>query len=79
MTLLRPISHFLRPRVTPSVESLTEQLGGLCRERQELRASDAGSVVLERNRVAIARAQWELSHALIERHLLKPVAAQSAA
>jgi hypothetical protein len=29
-------------------------------------------VALERNRVAIARAQWELSHALIERYL--PVA-----
>ena len=49
------------------------------RARQDLRASDAGSVALEQNRVAIARAQWELSYALIERYLPKPAAAQSAA
>jgi hypothetical protein len=62
-----------------TVEALTELLGTLTLERQALRASEAGSVALERNRVAIARAQWELSHALIERHLANPTAAQSAA
>ena len=65
--------------MSPTVESLSDQLGALTRERQDLRASDAGSVALEQNRVAIARAQWELSYALIERYLPKPAAAQSAA
>jgi hypothetical protein len=77
MTSLRPL-RFRRRRATNTVETLTELLRTLTLERQSLRASDAGSVALERNRVAIARAQWELSHALIERYLQKP-AAQSAA
>jgi hypothetical protein len=77
MTSLRPL-RFRRRRIAQTVESLTEQLGALTLERQALRASDAGSVALERNRAAIARAQWELSHALIERYLPK-TAAQTAA
>ena len=68
MTPLRPI-RFRRSRSAKTVESLTDLLGALTVERQALRASEAGSVQLERNRVAIARAQWELSHALIDRHL----------
>ena len=68
MTSLRPL-RFRRRRTAQSVEALTDHLGSLTRERQALRASEAGSVALERNRVAIARAQWELSHALIERYL----------
>jgi hypothetical protein len=76
MTSLRPL-RFRRRRVAQTVEALTELLGSLTLERQMLRASDAGSVALERNRVAIARAQWDLSHALIARHL--PPAAQNAA
>jgi hypothetical protein len=79
MTDLRHISRFRRRRVARTVESLTTRLDELTLERQQLRASDAGSVLLERNRVAIARAQWDLSHALIERYLPKPAAAQSAA
>jgi hypothetical protein len=75
---LRPL-RFPRRRTSPTVESLTQQLGVLTRERQNLRAIDAGSVALEQNRVAIARAQWDLSYALIERYLPKPAAAQSAA
>lgn len=78
MTSLRPL-RFRRRRVAQTVEALTELLGSLTLERQALRESDAGSVALERNRVAIARAQWELSHALIERHLPSPAAAQNAA
>jgi hypothetical protein len=80
MTPLRPLRFRRRP-VTPTVESLNERLCELTCERQRLRATDAGSVALERNRVAIARAQWDLSHALIERYLPQPVAAaaQSAA
>jgi hypothetical protein len=68
MTSLRPL-RFRRRRTAHTVEALTEHLGTLTLERQTLRASDAGSIALERNRVAIARAQWELSHALIERYL----------
>lgn len=78
MSTLRLI-RFRRRRTSPTVESLTDQLRVLTLERQELRASDGSSVALEQNRVAIARAQWDLSYALIERHLPKPAAAQSAA
>jgi hypothetical protein len=78
MSTLRSL-RFRRRRATPTVESLADQLGALTRERQALRESDASSVALEQNRVAIARAQWDLSYALIERHLPKPAAAQSAA
>ena len=38
-------------------------------ERQELRIRGASDTSLERNRLQIARAQWELGHALIDRHL----------
>lgn len=38
-------------------------------ERQRLRDAGVNGVRLERNRVKLARKQWELSHALIERHL----------
>ena len=78
MTPLRPL-RFRRSRSAKTVESLTDLLGALNVERQELRASQAGSVKLERNRIAIARAQWELSHALIERYSPAEAAAQSAA
>jgi hypothetical protein len=78
MTPLRPI-RFRRSPSTKTVEALTELLGALTLERQALRASDANSVKLERNRLAIARAQWELSHALIERHSPAQAAAQTAA
>jgi hypothetical protein len=37
--------------------------------RQELRARGASDGSLERNRLQIARAQWELAHALIDHHL----------
>jgi hypothetical protein len=37
-------------------------------ERQSLRAAGAGRAELERNRADIARAQWDLSRALIDRH-----------
>ncbi len=78
MNPLRPLRFPRRP-VSPTVESLSEQLRVLMLERQDLRMSDAGSAALEQNRVAIARAQWDLSYALIERYLPKPAAAQSAA
>ena len=50
------------------MEALQERVATLTLERQELRARDAAAAPLERNRIALARAQWELSHALIEQH-----------
>ena len=61
-----------------SVEVLTGRLATLVVERQELRRGGAAPAAIERNRLQIARAQWELAHALIERHL-PPDAAASAA
>lgn len=60
------------------MEALTQRVAQLVAERQELRVRGASAVSLERNRLQIARAQWELGHALIDRHLPEP-AAQSAA
>jgi len=49
------------------VEALQNHLGGLLREREELRA--AGSpLALERNRREIVLMQWKLTYALIERY-----------
>ena len=53
-------------------------IGQLVAERQQLRASGASEASLERNRLQIARAQWELAHALIDRYLPEP-AEQTAA
>ena len=52
-----------------SVESLLERIGELVAERQALRTKGSSSAALERNRCRIAKLQWELSRALIERHL----------
>ena len=49
------------------VEALQNHLGGLLREREELRAADS-PLALERNRREIVRTQWELTYALIERY-----------
>ena len=46
-----------------------EDISGLTAERQRLREQGVGAGRLERNRVKLARAQWELSYALIERYL----------
>ena len=54
------------------MEALEARVSALAFERQELRAGGAAPSALERNRVELARAQWELSHALIERHLPLP-------
>lgn len=53
-----------RGRIALSVEALRDQLGGLLREREQLRAKGSRPA-LERNRRAIVRAQWELSRALL--------------
>jgi hypothetical protein len=65
---LRP-ARFRRRRSSTSVEGLTLRVGVLVAERQELRDRGVSAKALERNRLELARAQWELSHALIDRHL----------
>jgi hypothetical protein len=52
-----------------SVETLTVRIATLVDERQQLRGRAARPAVLERNRLQIIRAQWELARALIDRHL----------
>ena len=52
-----------------TVEALFEEISALTAERQRLRERGVDQMRLERNRVKLARAQWELSHALIERYL----------
>lgn len=52
-----------------NVETLLEQIGSLVAERQRLRRDHAAKELLEDNRREIARLQWELSRALIERYL----------
>lgn len=70
-TLLRPSapSRFRRGQTRPSVEALLDEIAALTSERQKLREHGADGSRLERNRVKLARAQWQLSHALIERYL----------
>ena len=62
----------------PTVEGLLARIDGLARERQELRAGRAAARKLERNRLALVRTQWELSYALIARHV-SPASARDAA
>ena len=62
-----PPVHCLASR--PTVEELLEQIAGLTTERQHLRDQGVNGSRLERNRVKLARTQWTLSHALIERYL----------
>jgi hypothetical protein len=80
MSRLRPIapSRFRKRATAESVEHLLERVASLSLERQALRARGAGTRTLERNRIEIARTQWQLSYALIERYLAPP-AARSAA
>jgi hypothetical protein len=61
----RPISRSVST-LTP--EDLLERVAELVSERQVLREAGAGRIELERNRAEIARAQWDLSRALITRH-----------
>ena len=69
--------RFKRGASRRTVEELTKRIGDLAAERQELRTRGASDVALERNRIKLARAQWELSYALIDRYL--PAAAAAAA
>jgi hypothetical protein len=63
-----PISGSVSIETTETPEDLLERVAELVRERQVLRAAGAGRSELERNRAEIARAQWDLSQALIVRH-----------
>jgi hypothetical protein len=65
VTLRTLISHDAPAK---SVEALQAGIGVLCAERQSLRADGSDEGALERNRLEIARLQWELSHALIVRY-----------
>jgi hypothetical protein len=58
-------------------DTLLEEISTLVAERQRLRTRGASAPHLERNRLLIARAQWELSYALIRR--FRPDAARQAA
>lgn len=80
-TPLRPGSgaRFRRGDVRHTIEALNARIGDLVVERQRLRAAGAAESVLERNRVRIARTQWELSHALVERYAPAPVPPAAAA
>jgi uncharacterized small protein (DUF1192 family) len=51
------------------VDELSERIGALAAERQELRKAGASGEVLEENRRQLSRSQWALSEALIEQHL----------
>ena len=55
-----------------TVETVLDRLERLTRERQELQEGRAECETLEQNRLQIVEAQWELSHALIDRHLGAP-------
>jgi len=68
---LRP-ARFRRRRAAESVEGLTLRISLLVEERQQLRERGASETSIERNRVQLARAQWELAHALIDRYLPEP-------
>jgi len=62
-------SRFRRGHSRPTVETLLAEISGLTSERQNLRDQGVNGSRLERNRVSLARKQWELSHALIDRYL----------
>jgi hypothetical protein len=51
-----------------TVETLTEEIGRIVAERQELRAAGAGQDALEENRRRLADSQNRLSHLLIARY-----------
>jgi two-component sensor histidine kinase len=63
------LRQFRRNSPACSVEELQARIGALAASRQQLRADNAPDEVLEENRLELARTQWELSHALIQRYL----------
>jgi FtsZ-binding cell division protein ZapB len=70
------LRQFASARLLPiDVEALSDRHATLVRERQELRSGGAALEQLERNRLAIVECQWQLSQALIARHLVPITAA----
>ena len=61
--------RFRRSRSRHTVEALAVRIAELVVERQELRRTGAPVAAIEHNRLQIARLQWELAHALIDRYL----------
>jgi len=59
----------LKEMVGTTVEELSRHIAQLVAERQQLRSSGVSGALLEQNRLELARSQWELAHALIERNL----------
>jgi hypothetical protein len=80
VTALRPAnpSRSRRARDRHTVEALEGRIASAVGKRQELRTRGSSAALLERNRLEIVRWQWELSHALIARHL-PPTASPQAA
>jgi hypothetical protein len=56
-----------------SPEQLQLELSFLALERESLREAGNPRETLETNRLEIGRRQYELSHALIQRHLARPI------
>jgi hypothetical protein len=79
--VLRPVvpSRFRRGSKRATVEALMQEIGELTADRQRLRDRNAPAGKLERNRIQLARKQWQLSHALIERYLPGPAHDERAA
>ena len=61
--------RFVAPRRVPVHDHGGDAVADLTSERQRLRDQGVNGSRLERNRVKLARTQWALSHALIERFL----------
>jgi hypothetical protein len=61
--------RFRRSRNGDTVEAIALRIAELVVERQELRRTNAPTTAIERNRKQIARLQWELAHALIDRYM----------
>ena len=59
----------MKTMIPQTVEALTERIGELVAERQDLRGRDASPFELESNRRHLAAAQAQLSLELIARHL----------
>jgi hypothetical protein len=69
MTWMRMRAAHDTSAIRHTVESLTDEIGRIVAERQQLRAAGVDAQVLEENRRRLAAAQSELSLLLIARYL----------